>query len=102
MYAKMNTQSASATQKLTDFINTLANLIKNLGTIFGCVSAMYLAAVNYFPASAVGALFARAGDPLIATQRFSEGYLYYEVGKSGGLTPYGQLVVLPGERSPAC
>ncbi|MFV3290099.1 hypothetical protein ACNFBR_15305 [Pseudomonas sp. NY11955] len=95
-----NTPSASTVQKLINFIHALANLIKSLGAILGFITAAYAVAVNYFPTSAIGALFAGAGDPFVATQRFSEGFLYYEVGRKGEQTSYGKLVVLPGGELP--
>lgn len=96
----MTEASVSKIQKVMAGIHALANLIKSIGTIFGFITATYIAAVNYFPATFAGKLLASAGDQLIATQRFSEGFLYYEVGKNGELTPHGQLVALPGEKLP--
>ncbi len=96
----MTTLPVSKTKKFIDAIHAFAKLIASLGTILGFLSAAYAVAVNYFPTSTIGALFASAGDPLIAKQRFSEGFLYYEVGKNGGSTSYGQLLVLPGGTLP--
>ena len=81
-------------------IHEFAKLIKSIGTILGFLTALYLVAVNFAAETGVGRWLANFGDQFIAKERFFEGYLYYEVGEDGGLTPYGQLVVLPGKEIP--
>jgi len=89
------TEQAAKKVSVIDNIGKVAKLIKDLSTIAGAVTGLYIIAANWLPNTDLGRFVTNTLDPLINPTRFSEGYVYYEVGLDGELTSYGQLRVFP-------
>lgn len=81
-------------------LSLAAKVIRDVSTILGAVTAIYIAVVNFLPNMPIVQGFIAAADSAINPDRFHDGYVYYEVSNEGGLTQSGQLMLHPSERLP--
>jgi len=84
-------------------VHETAKLIKSITTIFGCLALVYVAAVNWFSDTTIGKTIASVGDTVVASERLSDFYVYYEIDEKldlrlteeGRFSPIGGGLPLP-------
>lgn len=92
--------TSSTWQRGFNAIREIADFIKHITTIFGFISAIYLMIAQTPAETKLSKEIIKAGDTLINAKRFSQGYLYYEVGSNGKRTGFGELTLANSKTAP--
>ena len=79
----------------TQKIHALAKLIDSVSKIAGFLFAVFIFISQFFSGANWAQPVLNAFDRLINAERFSEGYVYYEVAPNGTASRYGQIGLNP-------